>query len=332
MELEDNKEKKHTAMFTQMMEHKMLKQEANQRNISLQNQVAKLESSVDKLWYQLRQKNTHKANLRRAYLAEKKEIKALEENKVLKLEKELMKFKNVNVFTKDNTRLENSKLKENLRSLKVLHKEQLRLKDSRISDQNLTIKSLQRKISALEKSEAKVTAKFADFQRQSAANIVKMEHKKELFEIKEKQKKDNEEKKKQERLSEKEQQKKKLQEAIRMHQDFMPEHNKHTQGNIINNFRHKQRTPPGTYLPPPPPYGTQPSSYRGQGKAASLAPLPDEINDIDNVIHLTTRHHDPANVVCMIPNFMTLMNNIATGNVDYAGTSSDETSRKKKET
>ena len=118
-----------------------------------------------------------------------------------------------------------------------------------------------------------------------------------------------------------------------MHQDFMPEHNKHTQGNIINNFRNNTRTPPGTYLPPPPsPYGTQPGSYWGQGKAASLAPLPGEINGIDNVIDLTTRHHDPANVVRMIPNFVTLMNNIATGNVDYAGTSSDETSRKKKET
>ena len=96
----DSHGKKQTALFIQMMEHKMLEQEENQRNVSLQNQVARLESSVNKLWYQLRQKNTHEANLWRTYLAEKKkEIKALEENKILKLEIELMKVKNVNVFT-----------------------------------------------------------------------------------------------------------------------------------------------------------------------------------------------------------------------------------------
>ena len=93
---------------------------------------------------------------------------------------ELMKLKNTNTASKDATKLENDKLKENIRSLKILHKEQLRLNTARLSDQNLTIKSLQRKISALGKSEAKIATQFAEFQRQSVSNIAKLEQKKEL--------------------------------------------------------------------------------------------------------------------------------------------------------
>ena len=89
-------------------------------------------------------------------MAEKKERKISEENKALKLERELIKVKNSSTANKDATKLENDNLKENLKSLKILHKEQLRLNTARISDQNSTIKSLQRKISALEKSEAKM--------------------------------------------------------------------------------------------------------------------------------------------------------------------------------
>ena len=101
-----------------------------------------------------------------------------------------MKVKNSRTASKDTTKLENDKLKENLRSLKILHKEQLRLNTARLSDQNLTIKSLQRKTSALEKSEAKITTQFAEFKHQSVSNIAKLEHKKELIEIKEKKKKE----------------------------------------------------------------------------------------------------------------------------------------------
>ena len=137
-------------------------------------------------------------------MAEKKEQKFSEENKALKLEKELMKLKNTNTASKDATKLENDKLKENIRSLKILHKEQLRLNTARLSDQNSTIKSLQRKISALEKSEAKITTQFAEFQRQSVSNIAKLEQKKELIEIKEKKKKESENNKRRERINEKE--------------------------------------------------------------------------------------------------------------------------------
>ena len=110
-------------------------------------------------------------------MAEKKEQKILEENKALKLEKELIKVKNSSTANKDATKLENDKLKENLKSLKILHKEQLRLNTARLSDQNSTIKSLQRKISALEKSEAKITTQFVEFQCQSVSNIAKLENK-----------------------------------------------------------------------------------------------------------------------------------------------------------
>ena len=50
-----------------------------------------------------------------------------------------------------------------------------------ISDRNSTIKSLQRKISAIEKAEAKISSRFAEFQRQSEANIARLEHKKDLI-------------------------------------------------------------------------------------------------------------------------------------------------------
>ena len=73
-----------------------------------------------------------------------------------------------------------------------------------------TIKSLQRKISALEKSEAKITTQFAEFQHQSVSNIAKLEHKKELIEIKEKKKKESENLKRRERMNEKEKHKTKI--------------------------------------------------------------------------------------------------------------------------
>ena len=48
---------------------------------------------VAKPHFKLRKKNIYEASLRCMYLAEKKELKALEDIKVLKLEKELMQFK-----------------------------------------------------------------------------------------------------------------------------------------------------------------------------------------------------------------------------------------------
>ena len=182
----------------------MLEQETCEKNLSQGKEIAKLEATVDRLRYQLRQKNAHEANLRRTHIAEKKEQKTSKENKALKLEKELMRVKSANTESKDATKLENDKLKENLRSLKILHKEQLRLNTARLSDQNSTIKSLQRKISALEKSEAKITTQFAEFQRQSVLNIAKLEHKKELIEIKGVGEKDSENLKRKEMMNEKE--------------------------------------------------------------------------------------------------------------------------------
>ena len=83
-------------------------------------------------------------------------------------------------------KLENEKLKESLRSIKELHKDQLQIKEGLISDQNLAIKSLKSKVKTLENSLEKLNSKFSDFQLQSVSNIAKLEHKKELIEIKEK--------------------------------------------------------------------------------------------------------------------------------------------------
>ena len=86
-----------------------------------------MEATVDRLHYQLGQKNAHEANLQRTYMAEKKEWKTSEENKVLKLEKELMIVKSANTASKDAIKLENDKIKGTLKSLKILHEEQLQL-------------------------------------------------------------------------------------------------------------------------------------------------------------------------------------------------------------
>ena len=70
------------------------------------------------------------------YSAEKKELKALENVRVLKLEKEVIWLKKEIAEGKNSQKLDNNKLKENLRSMKTLHKDQLCLKDTRISDQD----------------------------------------------------------------------------------------------------------------------------------------------------------------------------------------------------
>ena len=118
-------EKKVARMFDQNMYLKKLEQETGEKNLSQGKEIAKLEATVDRLRYQLRQKNAHEANLQRTHMAVKKEWKTSEENKLLKLEKELMQVKNANTQDKDATKLENDKMKENLKSLKVCHKEQL---------------------------------------------------------------------------------------------------------------------------------------------------------------------------------------------------------------
>ena len=96
------------------------------------------------------------------------------------------------------------------------------MKDSRISELNATIKSLnQTKINGLEKSLERLQSKFATFQRQAAIDIAKLQHKKELIEIKDQKKSDTIEQRKKERSREKEIQKRKLQDAISMHHDFV---------------------------------------------------------------------------------------------------------------
>ena len=62
-------------MFNQIMELKMLDQEKSDKNLQLETQVAKLEATVDKIRYQLRQKNMHEADLRKSYSAQKREQK-----------------------------------------------------------------------------------------------------------------------------------------------------------------------------------------------------------------------------------------------------------------
>ena len=93
------------------------------------------------LQYQLCQKNIHKANLRKTFLAQRKVQKALDENKILNLEEELMKIKTCTTASKDSTKLKNEVLKDNLRSSKILHKVQIQMKDARIVEQTLTIKT-----------------------------------------------------------------------------------------------------------------------------------------------------------------------------------------------
>ena len=170
------------------------------------------------------------------YGAEKKELKALQDVRVLKLEKEMIQLKKEITEGKSTTKLENNKLKENLKSIKTLHKDQLHLKDARISDLNSTIESLRAKLKNVEKSEANLQAKLFNFQQQSIATVAKKDHKKELIEIKEKNKKESEDRKMREKIENKEMQKRKLEDAIRMYQGFMPDSYKSVQGKIINNF------------------------------------------------------------------------------------------------
>ena len=68
------------------------------------------------------------------------------------------------------------------------------------------------------------------------AILAKKEHKKELIEIKEKNKGEREEKKLKEKIENKEMQKRKSEGAIKMHHGFMPDSHKSVQGKITNNF------------------------------------------------------------------------------------------------
>ena len=61
--------KQEISMFNQIMDLKMLDQEKSEKNLQLETQVARLEATVDKIRYQLRQKNMHEADLRKTYSA-----------------------------------------------------------------------------------------------------------------------------------------------------------------------------------------------------------------------------------------------------------------------
>ena len=167
----------------------MVQQETNERNLALERGNARLEVNVDKLRYQLQQKNIHEANL-----------------KSLKLENELLKSRNTKTSGNEKTKLDNEKLKETIKSIKTLHRDQIRMKDARISKLNSTIKSLKTIVNGLEKSLDRLQFKFMNFQRQSATNITKLQHKKELIEIKDQKKREREsmDKKKEEMNHEKE--------------------------------------------------------------------------------------------------------------------------------
>ena len=80
-------EKQEIEMFDHIMQLKLVEQSTSEKNVNLETEVAKLNCDVAKLRFQLRQKNTHEASLKRMYGAEKRELKALEDVKVLKLEK-----------------------------------------------------------------------------------------------------------------------------------------------------------------------------------------------------------------------------------------------------
>ena len=112
-------------------------------------------------------------NLRKTFLAQKKEIQAVEKNKSLKLKNELVKLKNSKTSGQGQFKLENKKLKETVKSMKILHKDQLSMKDSRITEQNWIIKILKSRVNTLEKSLEKLNNKSTDFQRKSATNIAR---------------------------------------------------------------------------------------------------------------------------------------------------------------
>ena len=127
------------------------------------------------------------SNLLKTFLSQKKELKTLNKNKILKLESENIKLGSSATDEKNDKKLENDKLKETISSTNALHNDQLQIKEVLISDQNSTIKSLNTKILNLEKIIKKLNSKFVDYQHQSASNLAKLECKKELIEIKEKQ-------------------------------------------------------------------------------------------------------------------------------------------------
>lgn len=215
-------EKQETEMFNKIMNLKMIEEEYSQKNLDLNIDVAKLKAEVEKLRFQMRQKNVHESNLRKTFLSQKKELKTLNENKILKLENDNIKLRSSATDGKNNKKLENDKLKDTIKSTKAQHKNQLRIKEILISDQNSTIKSLNAKIINLEKTVEKLNSKFVDYQHQSASNLAKLECKKELIVIKEKQKKSADHKKRKEIARDKEHQKRKLHDAINMHHhDYM---------------------------------------------------------------------------------------------------------------
>ena len=149
-----------------------------------------------------------------------------------------MKLKNETTKKKGLSVLEAEKLKGTLKHAKMLHKEQLQLKEARIVDQNATIKSIKAKNRQLEKTLTSLENKFAAFQRKAASDISKLERKRELFEVKEQNKREKESKRREEKDCEKEIQKRRLQDAIRMHHHITPQiSTKKYQESIINNFR-----------------------------------------------------------------------------------------------
>ena len=258
--------------FNQIMDMKMLDQEKSEKNLKLETQVARLEATIDKLRFQIRQKNMHEADLRKTYSAQKREQKALSENSILKLQQELMKIKNEKTTKKDTTRLEVERLKESLKLSKTLHKEQLHMKDARIAEQNSTIKTMKAKVRQLEKSLTSVESKFTAFQRKAASNIAKLGNKRELFEVKEQAKRDSEMKKKEQKEREKEMQKRRLQDAISLHRHLSPSVNsKKYQEHIINNFR------TNSYLPSSFDYSQVHLSEESHPFASSRSNLTDHI-------------------------------------------------------
>ena len=91
----------------------MIQQEVMEKNLSLEQQFFALHANIEKLCFQLCQKNMHKVNLQRTYLSEKKERILLDNNKILTREKEL----------REATKLANKKLKESVKALKILHRD-----------------------------------------------------------------------------------------------------------------------------------------------------------------------------------------------------------------
>ena len=120
----------------------------------------------------------HEGNLWKTFLTQKKELKALAENKILKLENEVLKLKSTKAEGNEKLKLDNEKMKETIKSIKTLHRDQIRMKDGRISELNATTKSLKTKVNGMEKSLERLQSKFATFQHQSATNIAKLQHKK----------------------------------------------------------------------------------------------------------------------------------------------------------